>query len=90
MAWACVNIFLLPDEPSSAWFFNKADREKAVLRVQENLTGIKNNELKWAQVREALLDMKTWFLVLIHFSSNIPNGGVTTVSKRVAISEWDL
>ncbi|KAK3192878.1 hypothetical protein K4F52_001235 [Lecanicillium sp. MT-2017a] len=78
VAWACVNIFLLPDEPSCAWFFYKADREKAVLRVQENLTGIKNNELKWAQVREALLDMKTWFLVLIHFSSNIPNGGVTT------------
>lgn len=80
MAWACVNLFLLPDEPSNTWFFSKADREKVVIRVQENLTGIKNNELKWGQVREAILDVKTWLLVLIQFASNIPNGGVTTVS----------
>lgn len=79
MAWALVNVALLPDEPSNAWFFSKADREKVVIRVQENLTGIKNNELKWTQVREALLDVNAWFLVLIQVSSNIPNGGVTTV-----------
>lgn len=80
VAWSCANVFLLPDEPSNAWFFSKDDREKVVIRVQENLTGIKNNELKWDQVREAFLDAQTWFLVLIQFSSNIPNGGVTTVS----------
>ncbi|KAJ2978632.1 hypothetical protein NQ176_g3705 [Zarea fungicola] len=78
VAWSCANVFLLPDEPSNAWFFSKDDREKVVIRVQENLTGIKNNELKWDQVREAFLDAQTWFLVLIQFSSNIPNGGVTT------------
>lgn len=80
VAWSCANVFLLPDEPFNAWFFSKEDREKVVIRVQENLTGIKNNELKWDQVQEALLDAQTWFLVLIQFSSNIPNGGVTTVS----------
>jgi hypothetical protein len=59
---------------------NISDREKAVARVQENLTGIKNDKFKWEQCQEAVMDMKTWFLVLIQFSSNIPNGGVTTVS----------
>ncbi|EJP70652.1 MFS allantoate transporter, putative [Beauveria bassiana ARSEF 2860] len=93
IAWSCANVFLLPDEPSNAWFFSKADREKVVIRVQENLTGIKNDELKWNQVREALLDPKTWFLVLIHFSSNIPNGGVTTfrsiILRGVGFSTFD-
>ncbi|KGQ12021.1 putative transporter [Beauveria bassiana D1-5] len=93
IAWSCANVFLLPDEPSNAWFFSKADREKVVIRVRENLTGIKNDELKWGQVREALLDSKTWFLVLIHFSSNIPNGGVTTfrsiILRGVGFSTFD-
>ncbi|KAM3442332.1 hypothetical protein NHJ13734_002440 [Beauveria thailandica] len=93
IAWSCANILLLPDEPSNAWFFSKADREKVVIRVQDNLTGIKNDELKWGQVREALLDPKTWFLVLIHFSSNIPNGGVTTfrsiILRGVGFSTFD-
>ena len=80
MAWAICNILLLPDTPSNAWFLSELDRKKAIARVQENLTGIKNNEFKWGQCREALLDMKTWLLVLIQLGSNIPNGGVTTVS----------
>ncbi|CAI7630865.1 unnamed protein product [Penicillium pancosmium] len=78
VAWSICNIFLLPDTPSNAWFLNSSDREKAVARVQENLTGIKNDKFKWEQCLEAVMDMKTWFLVLIQFSSNIPNGGVTT------------
>ncbi|KAJ5973267.1 MFS allantoate transporter [Penicillium waksmanii] len=78
VAWSICNIFLLPDTPSNAWFLNNSDREKAVARVQENLTGIKNDKFKWEQCKEAIKDMKTWFLVLIQFSSNIPNGGVTT------------
>ncbi|KAM3555476.1 hypothetical protein ARSEF4850_005984 [Beauveria asiatica] len=93
IAWSCANILLLPDEPSNACFFSKADREKVVIRVQDNLTGIKNDELKWGQVREALLDPKTCFLVLIHFSSNIPNGGVTTfrsiILRGVGFSTFD-
>ncbi|EGX91303.1 Major facilitator superfamily transporter [Cordyceps militaris CM01] len=93
VAWSCVNAFLLPDEPSNIFFFSKADREKVVLRVQENLTGIKNNELKWNHVREALLDVKTWFFVLIQFTSCIPNGGVTTfrsiILRGIGFSTFD-
>ena len=62
-----------------AWFLNQTDRSKAVARVNENLTGIKNNEFKWAQCFEALMDPKTWFIFCIQVASNIPNGGVTTV-----------
>ncbi|OAA49688.1 Major facilitator superfamily transporter [Cordyceps fumosorosea ARSEF 2679] len=79
VAWSCANFFLLPDEPSNAHFFNKTDREKVIIRVQENLTGTKSNELKWYQVRGALLDISTWFLVLIQLSSSTPNGGFRSI-----------
>ena len=55
----------MPDVPGKVVFLSEEDRTKAVLRVQENMTGIKNNKLKWAHVREALLDIKSWLLVLI-------------------------
>lgn len=63
----------------NAWFLSKEDRIKAVERVRHNMTGIKNNEWKKAQVIEALLDPKTWFIVVLALAVNIPNGGISTV-----------
>ncbi|RSL77576.1 hypothetical protein CEP51_008963 [Fusarium floridanum] len=68
--------FFLPDVPTTAWFLSQNDRSKVITRVRENMTGIKSNEFKWPQCREALLDVKTWFVVLIQLCANIPNGGV--------------
>lgn len=42
----------------TAYFLSEEDRAKAVARVTENQTGIKNNHFKWHQCREALLDPK--------------------------------
>lgn len=61
-------------------FLSKEDREKAVLRVKENMTGIKSDKVKWGQVKEALCDVKSWLIVALQLASNIPNGAVTTVS----------
>lgn len=76
-------MFILPDVPGKAIFLSEEDRRKAVLRVQENMTGIKNNKVKWSHVQEALLDPKSWFLVLIQLCSTIPNGGVASVSLQI-------
>ncbi|KAJ3498420.1 hypothetical protein NLG97_g1143 [Lecanicillium saksenae] len=78
VAWGAAMFMALPDVPNQAFFLSKEDGEKAILRVQENMTGIKNNKIKWAQVREALTDPKAWILVLIQLCSNIPNGGVAS------------
>ncbi|KAG6033304.1 hypothetical protein E4U41_006938 [Claviceps citrina] len=83
VAWSVVVYFLLPDTPMSAWFLGVEDRKKAVVRVRENMTGIKDNHVKWEQVREALLDVKTWLIVVAKVASNIPNGAVTTFSSIV-------
>lgn len=78
-AWSFVILFLLPDIPMTARFLSKSDREKAVCRVKENLTGIKSNEFKWSQCREALFDIKVWLIAIIQLAGNIPNGAVQSV-----------
>lgn len=67
----------------TAWFLSKEDRVKAITRVKENMTGIKNDTYKWSQAKEAALDPKTWFIVVIHLCSNIANGGVNSVRRPV-------
>lgn len=81
VAWSFVIFFFLPDTPSKAWFLSKFDRTKAIIRVKENMTGIKNNEFKWAHCIEALLDIKSWFIVGMQITNSIPNGAVTTVRQ---------
>lgn len=84
IVWAFVLFYWLPDHPLNARFLSDEDRRKAVIRVQENMTGIKNNEFKVKQVIEALLDVKCWALVLIQLTCSIPNGGVSNVSGKQA------
>lgn len=79
VTWGSVVYFLLPDEPMKARFLPKVERAKAVQRVAENMTGIKNNTIKWGQCLEAFLDIKVWLLVVIQLAGSIGNGGVTNV-----------
>ena len=82
IVWAAVLFFWLPDTPMNARFLSQEDRHKAIIRVQENMTGIKNDEFKLQQLIEALLDLKCWALALINLASSIPNGGVSNVSTQ--------
>ena len=81
MAFSALCFFFLPDTPLNARFLTPEDRAKAVVRVENNLTGIKSDEWKRAQVIEALRDPSTWFLVLLQLASNIPNNGIITVNN---------
>ncbi|KAF3007713.1 hypothetical protein E8E13_009639 [Curvularia kusanoi] len=83
MAWSTAIYFFLPNEPSNARFLDEADRDKAINRVQENMTGIKNNTWKWNQSIEALLDVKIWLLVSIQVAQNIANGGLQSFSSII-------
>ncbi|KAM5363524.1 hypothetical protein ACJZ2D_011967 [Fusarium nematophilum] len=73
LAWSICILLLMPDTPMQAWFFNEEDRAKAVVRVKDNMTGIKSDEVKWSQCIEALMDIKTWLLAAIMICVNIPN-----------------
>jgi len=79
VAWSAGAVFLLPDVPTTARFLSKGDRIKAIARVNENMTGIKSNKFEWQQCAEALMDAKSWFVVLLQLCASIPNGGVQSV-----------
>ncbi|KAI0378796.1 major facilitator superfamily transporter allantoate [Hypomontagnella monticulosa] len=75
--------FFIPDSPMTARWFSERDRALALARVRQNRTGIMNHEVKWYQVKEALLDPQTWVLVVIQFLTNIPSGGVASYGTQV-------
>lgn len=77
--WAIVITFLLPDTPLRARFLSPSDRKIAIRRVSENKTGIKSNQFKWYQCKEALCDSTAWIIVLFHLCIGIPNGGIQSV-----------
>ncbi|KAL4961201.1 major facilitator superfamily domain-containing protein [Aspergillus stella-maris] len=83
IVWAFVLLYCLPDTPANARFLSQEDRRKAVIRVQENMTGIKNDEFKMYQFIEALLDVKCWALVFIQVAGSIPNGGVSNFGSII-------
>lgn len=83
LTWAGVLLLLLPDTPATARWLSPEQREVAVNRIRSNQTGMKSNEYKWGQVREALTDVKVWLLVLYMLANSIPNGAYTTVSQSL-------
>ncbi|GME27451.1 MFS allantoate transporter [Neofusicoccum parvum] len=83
LAWSVSLFWSIPDTPTRAWFLKGDDGAKAVARVKENMTGIKNGVWKNEQMLEALKDPQSWLFVLIQFCGNIPNGGVTNFAAIV-------
>ncbi|OIW34271.1 MFS general substrate transporter [Coniochaeta ligniaria NRRL 30616] len=81
--WSVVIWFLLPDSPSSAWFFNQRERLVAVKRVSGNETGIKNKSFDKKQVSVALTDPKAILLFISVFAAAIPNGVVNSFSTII-------
>ncbi|BFZ63539.1 hypothetical protein YB2330_004664 [Saitoella coloradoensis] len=80
MAWSIFVFFAMPDSPMNAWFLTPEEKYHAVQRLAENQTGIVNKQWKWDQVREAMVDIKTWIIFFFNIAINIPNGGLTTFS----------
>jgi ACS family allantoate permease-like MFS transporter len=78
MAWSIFVLIVLPDSPMNASFLTEEEKVFWVRRLSENKTGIVNKTWKWDQVREALMDPKTWIIFFFNISINIPNGGLTT------------
>ncbi|KKY27146.1 putative allantoate permease [Diplodia seriata] len=61
------------------------DREKFIClqRIKDNNTGVENKDIKWYQIRECLVDPKTWLLFVFAIAQNIPNGGLVTFASII-------
>ncbi|KAI9069932.1 MFS general substrate transporter [Trametes sanguinea] len=75
--------FFFPDSPVTASFFTAEEKVLAVKRVAEGKMGVKNTQFKYYQVKHALLDPKTWMLLVGTLASQIPNGIVTNFSTII-------
>lgn len=54
----------LPDSPVHAKMLTKEERIAALERVRDGQGGTENKQFKPSQIREALLDVRTWLVVL--------------------------
>lgn len=81
-AYGLVLFVLLPDSPAKAMFLKPNERVIAVQRIMKDKTGVMDTGVfKWSQAVDALKDPQMWFLVLNSFTSNLANGGLTSVSN---------
>ncbi|KAI8624152.1 MFS general substrate transporter [Xylariaceae sp. FL1651] len=77
-------LFLLPDTISGATFLKPEDRQWAVDRVV--IAGMGRTEKsvwRWDQMRECLIDPKTWLVWSIALLCQIPNGGTQNFANLV-------
>lgn len=76
-------IIYLPDGPHNAKFLTDYEKVVAVWRVSRNRIGLKSNDFKWYQLREALTDPKSWLVWLMGAAVGILNGGVVNFTSAL-------
>ncbi|KAJ7700008.1 MFS general substrate transporter [Mycena rosella] len=73
----------LPDSPVHAKFLDKEERIAALERVRDDQGGTENKKLKKDQMLEAILDVRTWLIVLTTLMTSIPNGALSNFSNII-------
>ncbi|TBU42628.1 MFS general substrate transporter [Dichomitus squalens] len=66
--------FWFADSPVDAHFLNAEEKVLAIKRVAESKIGVKNRHFKKYQAQQALLDPKTWILLVATIAAQIPSG----------------
>lgn len=81
--WGVVLYFFLPDNIITAKQFSLQDRATLIARGKIGRTGILNRQIKWYQIREALLDPQIWLLFLFTLLNETINGGIANFGKLI-------
>lgn len=61
--------FAMPNSPVTAWFLTAEERFAAVERLRFGQTGVRCTKIKMSQVRESLLDVKTYLIFVMMASA---------------------
>ncbi|KAK6197272.1 hypothetical protein LQW54_010734 [Pestalotiopsis sp. IQ-011] len=83
MVFAVMMFFFCPDRPEAGRFLSEREALVAIERKRSDNTGIENKKLKLYQVREALMDWKSWAIALFFLCMNVSNGGLNTFSAQI-------
>lgn len=79
--------FLLPQNPQTAKFLSPEERKLAFARVQ----GMRHeaDTRKWsnAQLKEALIDPRTWLFFMLNVFTTLPGGGLSAV--RISLLSFE-
>ncbi|KAF5366594.1 hypothetical protein D9758_008955 [Tetrapyrgos nigripes] len=70
-SWGIILFFLLPDSPPTAPTLTREERLIAVARLKANQTGVDNKKFKMDQLKECVLDIKTWLFFLLGLFSTL-------------------
>ncbi|OAP59572.1 hypothetical protein AYL99_06870 [Fonsecaea erecta] len=84
--WGVTILFFFPDNPMTARFLTQEEKVVAVERMRSEQLGIENRHVKWYQIVEALVDPKTWLLVVIVFCVTCANGAISGFSAVIVKS----
>lgn len=76
-------LYALPDSQLSVGWLTDREKAIAVDRIKVNSQGIGNYSWQWYQVKEALLDPRTYLYFLFSSFMNIPNGGIGTFGSLI-------
>lgn len=57
--------FAMPNSPVNAWFLTPDERFAAVERLRYGQTGVRCTTFKFSQLKEAVLDLKTWLIFIM-------------------------
>ncbi|KAF2430145.1 allantoate transport protein [Tothia fuscella] len=69
--------FFIPNSAASAWFLTPGERIVAVERLRKGQTGVRCQQIKAYQLREALFDIKVWLVFVLMASAYTVNGAVS-------------
>ncbi|KIP10651.1 hypothetical protein PHLGIDRAFT_208266 [Phlebiopsis gigantea 11061_1 CR5-6] len=78
----CVTLWM-PDSPVNAVWLTRKERIIAIERVRNDQGGTENKTIKKSQVIEALLDTRSWLIVLLTVMTAIPNGSLSNFGSIV-------
>ncbi|KAJ6031780.1 hypothetical protein N7540_002512 [Penicillium herquei] len=81
--WGILMLVFLPDDIISAKRFKLEDKALLIGRSRLGRTGVINHQVKWYQIREALVDPQVWILFLFTLLNETINGGIANFSKLI-------
>ncbi|CAG7933116.1 unnamed protein product [Penicillium olsonii] len=83
LVWGVVMLVFLPDDVVSSKRFTLDEKALLVARGRLGQTGIINHQIKWHQIREALVDPQVWILFFFTLLNEVVNGGIASFGKLI-------
>ncbi|OAF63088.1 hypothetical protein VC83_00590 [Pseudogymnoascus destructans] len=78
-----VGFFILPKSPMTAKFLTNSEKVALLNHIAVNQTGIENRHFKLSHLKETVLDIQIWLLVLMTISITCSSGVISSYSSIV-------